>query len=131
MVSSVSLQGVVWVYIFMRWWLADWARSVLGSLGHASEVQGTPVDHDCICCDELAAGIGICGVYDVAAGAAGATVIGLSGGVDLTARVEGKDVDVVGATSLVDGHVGSDGIWVTCMNVINSTLVLSSANDLY
>ena len=46
------------------------------------------------------------GVHDVAAGAAGACVACVTGVVDLAARMAGKGVEVVVATSLVMGASG-------------------------
>ena len=51
-------------------------------------------------------GSGFCGVHSVAAGAAGACVVGVRGVIDLAARIADMGVDVVGASSLVKGISG-------------------------
>ena len=58
----------------------------------------TPVNCVCMCHGGLSVCSGFYGVHDVAAGTIGANLTGV---VDLTARAEGKDVDVEGAISLV------------------------------
>ena len=55
----------------------------------------------CVVVDSVGSGFNV--MCDVAAGAAGASVAGVTGVVDFTARVEGKGVDVVGTTLLVMG----------------------------
>ena len=54
----------------------------------------------------------------MAAVAAGASVMRMTGTVDLAARLAAKGEGVVGATSLVMGTSRPSGIWVSFMNVI-------------
>ena len=65
------------------------------------ELGETPVDCVCVHHSVLSVGDGFCGVHDVAAGPAGASVTGVTGVVDLAVTVAGNGVDVVGGTSLV------------------------------
>ena len=56
-----------------------------------------------MCCSELSVGSGFCGVHDMAVSVDGASVVDMTGVVDLTAGVAGKDVDVVEVRSMVMG----------------------------
>ena len=58
---------------------------------------------------ELSVGNGFHGVHDVAAGAAGASVMGVPSVVDLATQVEGKGMYAVHATSLMIGASGLMG----------------------
>ena len=65
------------------------------------------------------------------AGAAGASVTGMTSVVDLFAGVAGKGVDVVGCFITGNGSIRTDGIWVMFMNVIMDISALSSTNEFY
>ena len=60
---------------------------------------GGPVDGICVHCVKCTAGIALCGVCNVAVGAAGVGVVCATAVGGLTAWVAGADVDAAGATS--------------------------------
>ena len=73
-----------------------------------AELRVTPVDYVCKINGGLSVGSGFCGVHDVAAGAAAASVTAVTGGMVLAAGVAGKGVDLVGALSTGDGCIRTE-----------------------
>ena len=61
-------------------------------------LREAPVDGICVCCGEHTVRGALCGVYSVAAGAAGVGLVGATAVGSLATFVAGADVDAAAAT---------------------------------
>ena len=84
---------------------------------------GAPADGISFHCGEHTEGRALHGVCSVAAGAAVVGVGGATAVISLATWVAGADVDA-------SGCIWFDSIWMMLLNVVTSTSVLSTTNDL-